>query len=94
MRTVKSKITYKEKASRLELLVRIIYAIPIAVILWILDMVGSIVGIVLWLYMLILGKRHKLMTSFLRMVITYRFRTSSYLWLATDDRPPIIPEKV
>lgn len=94
MRTVKSQISYKEKASRWELLVRIIYAIPIVIILWIFGFLAGLAQIVLWFYILILGKRHKTLSNFIKAYITYLFRVRAYLDLVTDERPPIIPEKV
>ncbi len=94
MKSVKSKITYKEKASRLELLVRIIYAIPIAVVLWIFGILAGLAQLILWFNILIFGKRHKLLHNFVKMYITYLFRVHAYLNLLTEERPPIIPEKV
>lgn len=94
MKTVKSRITYKEKASRWELFVRIIYAIPIIVVLWIFGILVGFAQFLQWFYILIFGKRHKSLHDFIRMYITYLFRIRSYLYLLTDERPPIVPEKI
>ena len=93
MRTVKSQISYKEKASRLELFIRIIYAIPIAIVLWLFSFLVGLVQIILWLYILILGRRHKTLSDFIKMYVTYVFRVRAYLDLVTDERPPIIPQR-
>ena len=93
MKTVKSKITYTEKASRLELFVRIIYMIPIMIVLWIFGIIAAVVFIVEWLHILILGKRHKSLGKFLETYVTYVFKVNVYLNLVTDERPPIIPEE-
>ena len=94
MKTVKSQISYKENASRLELFVRIIYAIPISIILWLFSFLAGLVQIILWLHILILGRRHKTLSNFIKAYITYLFRVRAYLDFVTDERPPIIPEKV
>jgi hypothetical protein len=91
MKTVKSKIVYKEKAPRWELLVRIIYAIPVSIVLWIFSFIASIAAILLWFHILILGRRHKSLHNLVRMYIAYIFKTSAYFQLLTDERPPIIP---
>jgi len=94
MKTVKSSIIYKEKASRLELLVRIIYAIPIAIVLWLFGILVGVAQIILWFHILFLGRRHKTLSNFVKIYITYLFRVHAYLNLVTDERPPIIPERV
>lgn len=93
MKTVKSSIIYKEKAPRLELLIRIIYAIPVVIVLWIFGVIVAIVQFVLWFYILIFGKRHKGMSNFIKTYVIYLFRINSYFHLLTDERPPIIPEE-
>jgi len=94
MKTVKSQISYTEKASRLELFVRIIYAIPIVIILWVFSFLAGLVQIILWLHILILGRRHRTLSNFIKAYVTYVFRIRVYLDLVTDERPPIIPERV
>ena len=94
MKTVKSQISYKEKASRLELFVRIIYAIPIVIVLWIFSFLAGLAQLILWFHILILGRRHKALGNFIKAYVTYVFRARAYLDLVTDERPPIIPEKV
>lgn len=94
MKTVKSKIIYKEKARRLELLVRVLYAIPIAIVLWVFSILAGLAQFVLFFHILILGKRHISLNNFVKMYVTYLFRVHAYLNLLTDERPPIIPERV
>lgn len=94
MKTVKSSIVYKERASRLELIIRIIYAIPIAIVLWLFGILAGIAQFILWFHILFLGRRHNALSNFVKMYITYLFRVHAYLNLVTDERPPIIPERV
>jgi ABC-type maltose transport system permease subunit len=92
MRTVKSDIAYKERASRLELLVRIVYMIPAVVVLLLMSFLAGLAEFILWFHILIFGKRHESLNKVVAMYINYRFRINAYLNLLTDERPPIIPE--
>jgi hypothetical protein len=92
MKTVSSKIVYKEKASRLELFVRILYAIPVLIVFWILGILAGIAEIILWVHILILGRRHKSLSELITLYVNYMFKVAAYLNLTTDERPPIIPE--
>jgi len=92
MKTVKSRIEYKEKASRLELFVRILYWIPVIIVLWIFSFVASIAQLVLWFHILIFGRRHKSLSNFVKAYVNYLFSINAYFNLLTDERPPIIPD--
>lgn len=92
MKTVKTNITYKEKASRLELLVRIVYIIPLGIILWAFSILASIAFAILWFHILIFGKRHRGSLSFLMKYVDYRFKVYAYLGMLTEERTPIFPE--
>ncbi len=93
MKTINSKIKYKKDASRWELLVRLIYAIPIAVVIWIFSLVMGVVLFVQWFHILLLGERHKSLHNLISTYLIYVFRVRTYLNLGTDERPPIVPEE-
>ncbi len=94
MKTVKSSITYREKASRWELFVRIIYAIPLIIVAWAFGIIAGLAEIILWFHILILGRRHRSLSKFMTSYLVYMFNIRAYLNLVTDERPPIIPKKV
>jgi hypothetical protein len=92
MKTVQQKITYAEKASRIEMLYRIVWGIVAGIILAILGIIASLATIVQFFYILIYKKRNKGIFEFVRAVVVQRFRLSSYLMFLTDERPPLVPE--
>jgi uncharacterized membrane protein len=93
MKTVKFGVEYKDKASRLELFIRIIYAIPLAIVVWILSFIMSFVNLVQWFHILILGRRHKSLYKFAKLYLGYVTKISAYIWLLVDERPEIIPDE-
>lgn len=92
MKTIQHKITYVEKASRVEILVRIVWAILGEIVLFIFSLVAILAVIIQFFYVLIYGKRQKGLFDFMKAVEVQRFRLVLYLTFVTDERPPIIPE--
>lgn len=92
MRTVRSNVTYVEKASRWEILVRILYSIPISVVLWFFGIIAGISELILFLHILILGRRHKELNKLVSAYLDYFIKVSAYLRFLTDERPRIIPK--
>ncbi len=92
MQTVKVEINNKEPASRKEILVRIVYWIPLFIVAYILSIIAGVVWIVNLLTIIILGKRILGVNRFAILSVEYCAKVSAYMILATDERPPIIPE--
>jgi len=92
MKTVKMTITSADKASRLELFVRIPWFIITAIILWIYTIIALICMVVQWFYILITGKRQKTLNNVIRVYVIYRAKFGAYLSLLTDERSPLLPE--
>ncbi len=93
MNSVKVDISYDEKASRLEVIIRIAYWIVYAIIGSIL---GAITFYIIWplnmLVSLILAKRIGIFAKVVSAMVKYNTQYMAYLLGATDERPPIIPE--
>jgi hypothetical protein len=92
MKTISENITYKRKASRLELLVRIFWVFTAGIVLIFYGILVVLSFIVQWFYILILGKRHKIFHTIIKTLVVQKFRLSAYACLLTDERPPIIPK--
>jgi hypothetical protein len=87
---IKIEVEYVENASRLEaLIIRWLYAIFLYIVLSIWSIAAGIVIVVQWLYILILGKRNKGMHDFVVGFFMYTTRVTGYIYLLTDNRPPI-----
>ena len=92
MKTVKYEVTFSEKASRLELLVRFLWMIPCYIVLWVLGIIATIAWVVQFLHILILGKRNKTVHEWLVKYVAYCAKLDSYIMLLTEERTPIMPE--
>ena len=92
MKTVKVAITGQNKASRLELFIRIVWFIVSAVVLWAFGIIMVICLVIQWFYILITGKRHKSLNDIIKSYIYYRTKMEAYGYLTTEERNPIFPE--
>lgn len=86
---VRLDVDFDESASRVELLIRILYGIVLYIILEIWGLVAGVVALIQWFHILILGKRNAGMHSFVTKFFRYYTRVIGYLILLTDARPPI-----
>jgi len=90
LKTVKIDVIPQKVASRLELLVRIPYAIILGIILYFL---GLIVFVLFILNIVtILLEKQRVAAEFIAAYIEQYAKVSAYLTLVTDERPPLLPE--
>jgi len=92
METVKINITNVEKASRLELFIRWIWGFIVGIILCIIGIFAYIAVMIQWLHILLLGKRHPALAKFVNNWYKAMAQLGFYYMLATDERPPLMPE--
>lgn len=92
MKTVKVGVKSDRNAPRLELFVRIIWAIPTAVVICIFGMIAKLCILLNWLCILVTGKRNRTLTGVARDYLYYSTKVQAYLSLLTDERSPILPE--
>lgn len=92
MKTVKYEVTYADKASRLELFIRWIWAIPTMIVLCIISIIASIAWCIQFLHVLILGKRNKMLHDLINMYVAYHTKFCAYQCYLTEERTPIMPE--
>lgn len=92
MKSIQQKILYAEKASRVEMLYRIVWAIIAGIVLAVFSFVACLAIFIHFFFILIYGKKHKGIFDFVKVVQVQRFRLSMYLTFETDERPPIVPE--
>ena len=85
---------YEQDASRLELLIRIIYWILIGIVAWVYGIIAFICLFVQWFHILILGKRNEELSSFAKRYLEYLVHVMSYSYIMTDKRPDILPVPV
>ncbi|MFH1588103.1 MAG: DUF4389 domain-containing protein [Candidatus Diapherotrites archaeon] len=90
METVSCSVKSEEKASRIELLIRLVYWIPLYIVLVVLSLIAGILLFVNLFTVLILGKR--VLVEFIEKYWQYQAKFEAYYLLLTDERPPIMPE--
>jgi hypothetical protein len=91
---MKEYLEYEEKASRVELFVRIFYTIPIAIILAIYGFVAGICAGLMWLFVLIIGKRIEGLNNVVKGYVAYSIQVVKYTSFLTDERPGIGPKSM
>ena len=92
METVKITVTSEEKASRLELFIRLFWGCIVGIVLCIVGMFAYIALFIQWLHILFLGKRHPALAKFVTNWYKATTQLGFYYMLSTDERPPLMPE--
>ena len=92
MKTLNVLVQSNKKSPRLELFVRILWAIPTAIVLWIFGIIAGMCLVVQWFYILITGRRSRMLNDVIRGYFYYSTKVRAYLGLITDERSPILPE--
>lgn len=92
METVKITLKSAEKAGRLELFIRIVYCLVAGIVLGIIGIFAYLAWFVQWLHILLLGKRNAALANFMNAWLVAYTQLEFYSFLATDERPPIVPE--
>jgi hypothetical protein len=89
----KQLFVYEHDAKRLELFIRIVYAFVILVVLMVYGVIAEICMFIQWFVILILGRRSEGLSNFIKGYLEYYVHVISYVYLMTDNRPGIFPEK-
>lgn len=92
MKTVKITVTPTEKASRWEVLVRIVWTILCAIVLIISGIFATIAAVINLFHILIYGRRHMKLNRFVTNWLIAFASLHFYKNLCTDERPPIVPK--
>ena len=87
-------LNFEQEASRLELIVRIFYSLPINIVAGIFGFLLYFILILQWLCILLTGGRSEGLNSFIQTFIKYIIQIISYLTLVTDERPNILPANI
>lgn len=82
---------YEKKASRIELFVRIIYTIPIFIVLYFYSILAGICLLFQWIIILIAGRRIAAISNVISGYLRYYTHIAGYVYLTSDKRPGIMP---
>ena len=94
MESAKELFTYEHDARRLELLVRIVYSILVGIVAAVYGFLTGICTLIQFFVILILGRRSRGLSDFIRGYLEYHVHVLSYTGLMTDIRPGILPKPV
>jgi hypothetical protein len=84
---VRYSLQYQESADRLTSALRIIWAIPAILIMFVLSIAGFFVLLVSWFAIVITGKHGRGLFVFLLKVLRFTISTMAYVLLMTDTYP-------
>ena len=91
---MKELFTFEEEASRIELFIRIIYAFILSIVIGIYGFVAGLCILIQFFVVLILGRRSKGLSDFIKGYLEYYVHVSGYVYFMTDERPGILPVPV
>jgi hypothetical protein len=92
--TLGQLFVFEHDASRLELLIRIVYWIIIGIVLGVYGIVAAICLIIQWFCILILGRRNQTLSDLAKGYFEYMVHVLPYMYFMTDKRPGILPVAV
>ena len=92
METVSYSVKSAVKASRMELLMRILWAILTGIVLAVFRIIAVIAVICQIILVLVNGEKNMTLNSWIQKYVGYIAKRHSYLMLLTDERSPILPE--
>ena len=92
--TQKQLFLFEQEASRLELLIRILYWILIGIVLWVYGIIAFICLFIQWFHILVMGSRNEWLSNIARGYLEYLVDVMSYTYIMTDKRPEIFPVPV
>jgi hypothetical protein len=78
--------------SRLKAFFRLILAIPVVILAWLLGILGELVAIVVWVVVVVTGKLPRGLFDVQKLAMAYTALASVYLSLITESYPPVTPE--
>jgi hypothetical protein len=85
---------YEHDASRIELLVRIVYWIAIGLVSMVYGILAMICLFIQWFFILIFGRRQQSLSDFAKGYFEYTVSRMPYIYFMTDVRPKILPDTV
>jgi hypothetical protein len=78
-------------SSRWEIIIHLLYSIPLIVVWYIYAIFALLGGIIQFFAVLVRGRRSVRISGFLKGFIDYYYRYAAYGMFLTDERPPVIP---
>jgi hypothetical protein len=81
-----------ESYDRLKTGLRIVFAIPVVIIVYLMSILLAVVGFVSWVVIVVTGKDPKGLFDVMKLGLAYLARASAYIYLMTETYPPLSEE--
>lgn len=81
-----------ERYNRWKTLFRIVLAIPIAIVLYFVQLVSRAISVLAWLVIVVTGRLPRGIYDVMRFTLAYEARASAYQLLLTETYPPFSPD--
>ena len=91
---MKELFLFEEEASRIELFIRIIYSFILSIVIGVYGFVAGLCILIQFFVVLILGRRSRGLSDFVKGYLEYYVHVSGYVYFMTDERPGIFPVPV
>jgi hypothetical protein len=75
--------------NRLKAGLRLIFGIPVYIIMYALQIIGGLAAMVSWFFIVITGKQNESLQSGINLSLSYSAKAYGYFMLLTEDWPPI-----
>ncbi|MDP3742514.1 MAG: DUF4389 domain-containing protein [Candidatus Micrarchaeota archaeon] len=92
MKSIQLKVSTPKTSSRKELLVRLVYWIPLLIVFYVLSLLSLLALVVNFFSVLIRGRVSFSFAKIQQVANDYEYKFKVYYSFLTDERPPIIPE--
>lgn len=79
----------QDQYERWKVLLRIILAIPVAIMAWIFTLLLELISFIVWVVVVFTGKTPRGLWDILKMCNAYLTRANAYMYLVTETYPPI-----
>jgi Domain of unknown function (DUF4389) len=77
---------------RWKTLLRIFLVIPIAIVLYFVQLVSRAISVLAWLVIVVTGRLPRGIFDVMRFTLAYEVRATAYEWLMTETYPPFSPD--
>jgi Domain of unknown function (DUF4389) len=78
----------KAEYSRVKVLVRVIIAIPVLLLGYVQEVIGSVCALIAWFAIVFTGRMPEALFKAIRSAVAYQTRAAAYMLLLTEDFPP------
>jgi hypothetical protein len=81
-----------ERYSRWKALLRLILAIPVMIVLYLMNLLVQVIAMLSWVVIVVTGRQPEGLFDVTKLALAYQMRGTAYLLLVTETYPPLSPD--